>query len=145
MSGWFIESLSGAVDLCAERKAQAEGRLYSFQAQKLNLISNINLFSLRSLVFRPALFLSSRSFPSICRARCRGALPVRVERAALTLYSPGLRIMFFAFPINVTEHYDFARRAVQPVNYCRSFVALRFRYRYNCGSNNMLSLKKSRA
>lgn len=61
MSGWFIESLSGAVDLCAERKAQAEGRLYSFQAQKLNLISNINLFSLRSL--------SSRSFPSICRAR----------------------------------------------------------------------------
>lgn len=80
VSGWFIESLSGAVGF-ARREAQAEGRLYSFQAQKLNLISNINLFSLSlSLSTLPSLFplslsLSSRSFPSVSAARCRRALP----------------------------------------------------------------------
>lgn len=40
----------------ARRKAQAEGRLYSFQAQKLNLISNINLFSPFSLSLVRSLF-----------------------------------------------------------------------------------------
>lgn len=68
----------------ARRKAQAEGRLYSFQAQKLNLISNINLFSPFSLslsfflsfflVLRSLLFFSSLALflPSA------GVLPIRV-------------------------------------------------------------------
>lgn len=139
VSGWFIESLSGARWICAERKAQAEGRLYSFQAQKLNLISNINLFSLYSLLCT-ALFLSSRSFPSVCRAPAAGVLPIPHRARRAYIIPARLRIMFFTFPINVTRHNDL-RSAVQPAS--DHFVALRFRYRYNYGSNNMLSLKKS--
>lgn len=81
-------SLSPARWICARRKAQAEGRLYSFQAQKLNLISNINLFSLRSRLSVPALFLFLALF-SFHPPRAAGALPIRIERAALTLYLPG--------------------------------------------------------
>lgn len=83
VSGWFIESLSpGAVGF-ARRKVQAEGRLYSFQAQKLNLISNINLFSLSFsfsyTCFRSLFLFSLRSFPSICRyAPASFLLPIRV-------------------------------------------------------------------
>lgn len=80
-------SLSPARWICARRKAQAEGRLYSFQAQKLNLISNINLFSLRSrLCSRSLSLLALFSFHP---PRAAGVLPIRIERAALTLYLPG--------------------------------------------------------
>lgn len=98
-------SLSPARWICARRKAQAEGRLYSFQAQKLNLISNINLFSLRSRLC-PVLFLSSALF-SLHLPRAAGALPFypyRTRRAYIILAR--LRIMFFAFPINITRHND---------------------------------------
>jgi len=74
VSGWFIESpRRGGLRRMARARAhgtgvergRAEGRLYSFQAQKLNLISNINLFSLRSVPLRP---LRSLSFIRLCRA-----------------------------------------------------------------------------
>lgn len=68
VSGWFIESLQRRW-IAEEGEQKRRGRLYSFQAQKLNLISNINLFSLRALSFLLVPFsFSSRSFPSICRS-----------------------------------------------------------------------------
>lgn len=83
VSGWFIESLRrrwiaegarqqeggrGDEEKEAEEKeeprgARGSGRLYSFQAQKLNLISNINLFSLRA----PLSFSSRSLLPSVVR------------------------------------------------------------------------------
>lgn len=85
VSGWFIESLRGS--WIAEEGAQAEeGRLYSFQTQKLNLISNINLFSLCPV---PLLLLRSLSSSSIRRC-CAPFLSYTVHSGArLTLYPPG--------------------------------------------------------
>lgn len=61
---WVVGLLSLSGSWIAEEGAQAEGRLYSFQAQKLNLISNINLFSLCPV---PLLLLRSLSSSSIGR------------------------------------------------------------------------------
>jgi len=89
VSGWFIESpRRGGLWRKARARARggetgwgrAEGRLYSFQAQKLNLISNINLFSLRSVPLCLLRSLSS-SFPR----RCRAPFPPYVHSGAFTL------------------------------------------------------------
>lgn len=87
-------SLSPARWICARRKAQAEGRLYSFQAQKLNLISNINLFSLRSSRLSVLLSFSLLALFSfhLPRSRCRHpSYPYYGEKESVefTLYSPG--------------------------------------------------------
>lgn len=130
-------SLSPARWICARRKAQAEGRLYSFQAQKLNLISNINLFSLRSLVSVPLSFSPRALFlPSTARRR-RPSHPHRTRRAYIILAR--LRIMFFAFPINITRHNDLrSAPSNRRTPLCRATFSI-----YNYGCNNTLSLKKS--
>jgi len=43
-------------------------------------------------------------------------LAIRTERAALYIILARLRIMFFAFPINVTGHKDLRKCIVQPAN-----------------------------